>query len=116
MKVIIAGGRDFNDYTLLKEKCDYYLSNSEDIEIVSGTAHGADMLGERYAAERGYLVRKFPADWDRYGKSAGYKRNMQMAMYGDTLIAFWDQKSKGTMNMIDIANKKGLEVKVVIYE
>ena len=105
MKIIIAGGRNFNDYNKLRESCDNILVNQKDVEIVSGTAAGADTLGERYAQEKGYEVKKFPAQWDLYGKSAGYKRNQQMAEYADGLIAFWDGKSRGTKHMIDIANK-----------
>jgi len=115
MKVIIAGGRNFRDYDKLRESCDNILVNQKEIEIVSGTAAGADTLGERYAQEKGYEVKKFPAQWDLYGKSAGYKRNQQMAEYADGLIAFWDGKSKGTKHMIDIANKMGLKVRVIRY-
>jgi len=115
MKVIIAGGRNFRDYDKLRESCDNILVNQKEVEIVSGTAAGADTLGERYAQEKGYEVKKFPAQWDLYGKSAGYKRNQQMAEYADGLIAFWDGNSKGTKHMIDIANKMGLKVRVVRY-
>ena len=115
MKVIIAGGRNFRDYNKLRESCDNILVNQKELEIVSGTAAGADTLGERYAQEKGYEVKKFPAQWDLYGKSAGYKRNQQMAEYADGLIAFWDGKSKGTKHMIDIANKMGLKVRVIRY-
>lgn len=115
MKIIIAGGRDFNDYDLLCRNCDKALSLQTEIEIVSGTANGADKLGEKYANENGYQVKQFPADWDRYGKSAGYKRNEEMAKYADALIAFWNGKSKGTKHMIDLANHYKLKVKVVTY-
>jgi hypothetical protein len=115
MKVIIAGGRNFNDYDKLRESCDNILINQEEVEVVSGTASGADTLGEKYAQEKGYKIEKFPAQWDLYGKSAGYKRNQQMAEYADGLIAFWDGKSKGTKHMIDIATNKGLKVRVVRY-
>jgi len=113
MKVIIAGSRDFNDYEKLVKKCDFYLSNVRDIEIVSGTARGADKLGERYAKERCYPIKEFPANWDEYGKSAGSIRNREMADYADALIAFWDGKSRGTKDMIEAAQKKGLRIKVV---
>jgi hypothetical protein len=114
-KVIIAGGRDFSDYQLLVEKCDKYLANQTNIEIVSGTAKGADSLGERYAKDKGYNVKPFPADWAAFGKRAGYLRNEQMANYANALIAFWDGESRGTKHMIDIATEKGLLVKVVSY-
>ena len=115
MKVIIAGGRDFNDYILLKRKCDELLKDVSDIEIVSGAANGADRLGERYAVEKGYPVKQFPADWKQYGNSAGIKRNAEMANYAEMLIAFWDGKSRGTKNMIDVATTKNFRVEVVKY-
>jgi predicted Rossmann fold nucleotide-binding protein DprA/Smf involved in DNA uptake len=116
MKVIIAGGRDFSDYPLLIESCDQILSDLDNIEIVSGRARGADSLGEDYALERGYDCKIFPADWEKYGKAAGYKRNSEMAEYSDLLIAFWDGTSKGTEHMINIARKKGLKIKIINYE
>lgn len=118
-RIIIAGGRDFKNYELLKERVDFYLSKAiadgYDIEIVSGTANGADKLGERYARERGYKIASFPADWNTHGKKAGYLRNAEMANYADALIAFWDKKSRGTNHMINLAKEKGLLVRVVNY-
>lgn len=116
LKVIIAGGRDFSDYHLLKIECDRLLSNVlPDVEVVSGKARGADTLGEVYAKEKGLLVKEFPADWKRLGKKAGYIRNAQMADYADAVIAFWDGESRGTKHMIEIAREAGLNVKVVRY-
>jgi len=115
MKVIIAGGRDFNDYDLLRGKCDEVIGDNTDIEIISGTANGADRLGERYAKEKGYPVVRFPAKWSEYGKSAGPIRNKEMADYGDTLISFWDGKSKGTKHMIETAKRNNLHVTVVLW-
>ena len=126
MKVIIAGGRDFNDYELLKKNSNYFLGHTDTrIEIVSGgqvsinkktgERHGADYLGERFAKENGYAVKKFPANWSKYGKSAGPIRNKEMAEYADMLIAFWDGKSKGTKNMIDLAIQYELKVYVVNF-
>ena len=118
-KVIIAGTRTFADYPLLCSSCDKYLSQkgqTHDIIIVSGTARGADRLGEQYASERGYQVQQFPADWEKNGRAAGYMRNADMANYSDALIAFWDGQSKGTLNMIKTARKKGLAVRVVNYK
>ncbi|KPE51242.1 DUF2493 domain-containing protein [Chryseobacterium indologenes] len=112
-KVIIAGTRTFEDYSFLKERCDYYLQNYQEIEIISGGARGADLLGERYAVENGYNISRFPANWD-LGPKAGPIRNREMAEYADALIAFWDSKSKGTLSMINIAKELGLKVKIVL--
>lgn len=117
-KVIIAGGRDFGNYELLKEKCDYYLQHKlreGRVVIISGHASGADSLGERYAQERGLECEQYPADWKTHGKAAGPIRNKVMAEVADALIAFWDGQSRGTANMINLAKSKGLKVGVVKY-
>lgn len=116
-KVIIAGGREFDNYEQLKEACDYYLQNKtkEGIEIVSGGATGADALGERYAEERGYPITKFPADWGKHGRAAGPIRNKEMANYANALVAFWDGQSKGTKSMIELAREGWLDVRVEEY-
>lgn len=114
MKVIVAGGRRFNNYELV---CNYLDPLKELIdEIVEGEAKGADLLGKRYGEDNGIRVKEMPADWS-IGKSAGYKRNTAMAEYigKGILLAFWDGESKGTKHMIDIATAKGLDVIIVLY-
>lgn len=113
-KIIIAGSRGFTDYDLLQRTLNTYGISPHD-KIISGTANGADKLGEKYANENSIEVKRFPAEWDKYGKSAGYKRNEQMALYADSLIAFWDGKSKGTKHMIDLAKRHNLKVEVVAF-
>ncbi len=113
--VIIAGSRTFKDFNLLCNVCDSLLTNAKTIEIVSGTAPGADKLGEQYAKQRNYKLKQFPADWEKHGKSAGYKRNKEMAEYSDILIAFWDGESKGTKHMIDLAIEDGLLIEIIDF-
>lgn len=116
MKVIVAGSRDFSDYDLMKKKLDTLLScQAGEVVIVSGSAKGADKLGEKYAQERGYKISSHPADWVRLGKSAGYIRNEEMAKEADALIAFWDGMSRGTKHMIDLAEKYKLQIRVIRY-
>jgi len=115
MKVIIAGGRDFNDYDLLCRKTDIILSRQDEIEIVSGVAKGADKLGERYANERGYPIKRFPPDWNHHGNRAGFIRNEDMALYADALILFWDGRSRGSQNMLKIGSVIGLKIRIVRY-
>lgn len=128
LRVIIAGSRDFDNFSKLMNNCNDILSDIvnknhdlEKIRIISGTARGADQLGEQYAKITGYEVSRFPADWDGLGKRAGYVRNAEMARFAvvdgnyGVLIAFWDGKSKGTKHMIDLAEKNGLEVHIVRF-
>ena len=116
-KVIVAGGRDFNNYKLLSDTLYKLLDNKQpsQVEIVSGTCRGADLLGEKWAKITDTKIKRFPADWDEYGKSAGFVRNKQMANYSDALVAFWDGKSKGTKNMIELAKRNNLSVRVIKY-
>lgn len=123
MKLIIAGGRDFENIlkaqtALMQFSIEQFgepLSSALITEIVSGGAKGADAIGEKVAIANGIPVKKFPADWEGLGKRAGFVRNAEMVEYADALLAFWDGESKGTKHMIDLATKKGLIVKVVNY-
>ena len=105
MKLIIAGSRTFYNYELLKEtlqKLNLHIS-----EIVCGEAAGADSLGRKYGEENFIPITSFPANWDKYGRKAGIIRNHQMGDYADYLIAFWDGKSKGTLDMINYMQQLG---------
>lgn len=118
MKLIIAGTRTFDNYGLLADTLynRYGLGfATTKLEIVSGTAKGADKLGEGFAEYHNLKLTKFPADWDKYGKSAGIIRNRQMAEYADEAVIFWDAHSKGSLNMIQTMRDLGKPVYVVIY-
>ena len=120
MKVIVAGGRDFNDYKLLKETLDNFQQEYGNItEVVSGTAKGVDKLGEQYANENNIHIKRFVPDWEGLGKKAGHVRNRKMGDYAKEhngmLVAFWDKQSRGTKGMIDYATKIGLKSVVVVY-
>jgi hypothetical protein len=110
-KYIIAGSRDFTDFELLER----VLNEFEISEIVCGGARGADLLGKEYAEKYNIPVKMFPADWERYGKGAGHRRNLEMAEYADVLIAFWDGNSTGTAHMIKEAHRRKLYTAVVKY-
>jgi hypothetical protein len=112
-RLIIAGSRGFTDYQLAKQHLDSIAAGWEIAHVISGCARGADRLGERWAAERGIEVKRFPARWSEYGKRAGRIRNEMMAACATHLIAFWDEKSRGTKHMIETAREYGLDVTVV---
>jgi hypothetical protein len=112
-RIVIAGCRDYNNYEEAEEFIDLCVSSfagKDNIVIVSGGAKGADMLGERYASERGFAIERYNADWKTYGRKAGPMRNNQMAEICDLVICFWDEKSKGTGSMIALAKKHGKKV------
>ena len=107
VRVIVAGGRNFipseNDERWLITM----LKALEATHVISGCAKGADTFGETIAKKLKLPIMQYPADWNKFGKSAGYKRNIQMADNADALIVF--EGGKGTAMMIDIARKKGLK-------
>lgn len=107
---IIAGSRDITDPKLLRtavEQCGWNINT-----VVCGLASGPDTLGMLWARQNNIPVEFFPADWKKYGLSAGMYRNTQMAEAAEALIALWDGTSKGTANMINIAKRKKLKVYV----
>lgn len=119
-RVIVAGSRYFNDKDKLYGVLDEIVKElGGNIEIVSGCCRGADKLGEQYASEHNIPVKRFPADWLKYGKKAGYIRNKEMADYaseGDGrgwLVAFPLGASKGTRMMVDLAYKNNLGICVI---
>lgn len=119
-KVIIAGSRNFEDYALMSEKLnDLFVHSSEFngsvIKIISGMANGADTLAIRYADEHKMTKVLFPANWKSYPRIAGFLRNRDMLNIATHLIAFWDGKSSGTKDMIDIAQEKGIPVWIFNY-
>lgn len=111
MKVIIAGSRGIEDYAIIeKAMLESGLDLSAITEVVSGTARGVDQLGEYWAFQRGIPVKRFPAQWDLYGREAGFVRNEEMAHYADALVAIQKNNSHGTQHMINFAEKVGLKV------
>ena len=108
MKTIIAGSRTIENYKLVEDavnKCGW-----KPTIVVSGCARGVDKLGEEWASNHGKVIEKYPADWDKYGKRAGFLRNERMADNAEALILIWDGESKGSQMMLSIAKKKGLKI------
>lgn len=116
---LVVGSRGFSDYALLSDKLDRLLVNQNRVVIVSGGASGADTLAIRYAGERGYRCIVFSAEWETYGKKAGYIRNRAMQEYISKVsdrgcVAFWDGKSPGTRQNFALAKQFGNKLKIVL--
>ena len=114
-KLAIVGSRTFNDY---EKMCEFIKENfnlNEITHIVSGGARGADALGERFAKEYNKELILFKADWNKYGKSAGFRRNVDIINECDVCAAFWDGKSHGTKHDIDLCAEKGKECKICYF-
>ena len=117
-KVVIAGGRDFNDFPRLCDVMDKLLERQikvNKIIIISGGARGADTLGERYARLRNFGVIKMKADWSKDGKRAGFIRNKEMLNIADGVVCFWDGKSRGTEHMVNITKGSLKHLRIISY-
>ena len=111
MKLIIAGSRTFTDYQLLCRTLTPELLRIT--QVITGGARGADQLGYRWAWKHQVKHQLFRADWGRFGKSAGMRRNYQMAQAGDMLLAFWDGQSPGIAHMAQCMRQLGKPVVVI---
>jgi hypothetical protein len=112
-KLIIAGSRKCNDFSLVEKAVDS--SGFKPIMIISGCAPGADRLGERYAEKWKLPLKKMPADWDQFGKRAGFERNGRMADEGDAGVLVWDGESPGTKNMQEELRKREKPCFILTY-
>lgn len=107
MRIIITGGRNFNNIELVKKVFSDLPSGPH--TIVHGGCSGADSLADKEARRRGWCVEVYPAKWNIHGKSAGPKRNAEMADMGaDLCIAF--PGGRGTTNMVNNAKRRGIKV------
>jgi hypothetical protein len=116
MKLAIIGSRNFNNYEIFKKEVDIFIiENNFTVDlIISGGAKGADSLGERYAREYDLPTQIFYPNWDKYGKKAGYLRNIDIVKSSDAVIAFWDGSSPGTKSSIDLAIKENKILKIIL--
>jgi hypothetical protein len=111
MKVAVIGSRSFNDPSLI----DKILSGRSITRIISGGAMGADMLAEQWAKSNGIETTIYLPDWKTYGRSAGIIRNRNIIGECDECIAFWDGKSPGTRNSIELCKKFSKHVNIIFY-
>lgn len=111
MRIAIVGGRDFNDYDLLKKSIKVLPGDT----IISGGARGADTLAKRFAYENRLNLVEHSPDWDKFGKRAGFIRNELIVKDAEVVYAFWDGVSKGTANSISIAKRLCKNLEVIYY-
>ncbi len=114
IRILVVGSRSLTNIEYLSVFLDKFISDrgykNEDVEIISGGASGTDALAKRYAENNGLKYTEFPAEWDKYGRKAGYIRNRKMHEYIAQVpcrvcIAFWDGESKGTQHSFSLAKE-----------
>lgn len=115
LKLAIIGSRSFNDYELLKETLNQIIKEKRlNIGlIISGGAKGADSLAYRYSIENQIEFKLFKAEWEKYGRAAGIRRDSDIINDCDLCIAFWDGKSRGTSHSISLCSKQNKECIII---
>lgn len=117
VKLAIVGSRGITNSRLLEEIIDEYLRPEyEIIEVISGGAKGVDSLAEDWADSNGIDKRIFLADWKKYGKSAGYRRNHDIIKNSDFVLVLWDGESRGTRHDISLMKTYNKEGKIFIVK
>lgn len=94
----------------------FYLTenwNIPEVTLIHGGARGVDTYAGEWGHLNGVEIEVYEAEWDHFGKSAGYRRNSEMVRDADVVVAFWDGKSKGTKHSIDLALKARKELHVL---
>jgi hypothetical protein len=115
MKLIVGGSRDVHiHHDELFEIIEKFGILYELTEIVSGCASGIDSDAIEFAEKYKIKLKKFPADWDKYGGLAGPRRNLEMAQYSDALLLIWDGKSRGSANMLSRMKAMGKPIYEII--
>jgi hypothetical protein len=112
--VAIVGSRGFTDTMLVQRCVRRLLALHDNLRIVSGGARGADRQAELAAAELDVPIVIHPAEWDRFGRSAGFRRNETIVNDADMLVAFFADgpRSRGTTHSLSLALTKGIPVHV----
>lgn len=108
MKIAIIGSRN-----LRVDNFDKYLPENV-TEIISGGAKGIDTCAKNYAHSRNLKLTEFLPEYDKYGRGAPLKRNIQIINYADLVVAFWDGKSHGTKFVIDKCRMMNKQIKIFI--
>lgn len=112
MKVLVCGGRDYDRYVELSDYLDKMHEETPITCVIQGGARGADSKAAKWADTNQVNCIAVPAKWGKHGKSAGYKRNVEMLDYNpDKVVA--TRGGKGTAMMKDIATKAGIPVETV---
>jgi hypothetical protein len=118
MRVLVCGTRSYFNETFMRSVLEKL---GKDTVIIEGEARGADSQARAVAESLGLVVEKYPAEWNKYGRSAGFVRNTQMLREGhpDEVYAFFEdlkayEKSKGTKNMIAQARRIFIPVTIFI--
>jgi len=110
MNVAIVGSRNFPGL----HRVDKFVAGlPDDCVVVSGGARGVDSRAQAAATARGLTVIVHHADWETYGKRAGFMRNSKIVEGCDYLVAFWDEQSKGTQDSIQKARRAGIPISII---
>lgn len=113
MRILITGSRDWDDRDRLWGALNEAASE-HGVTLVSGACpSGADLMAEEWAeCQPDVTIERHPAEWDKYGKSAGFRRNAEMVNLGaDICLAFVRNGSRGATHTANLAQKAGIQTR-----
>lgn len=115
MKVLVTGSRDWTDEARIRMVLSEFILHGESLTVIEGGARGADEIAGRLADEMGFTRVTVKADWEKFGRSAGPIRNRAMlAMEPDLVLGFCKNGSRGTMDCIHEASRRGVETRLYV--
>lgn len=118
MNIMVCGSRDITNYKVVFNAINKIININGNIDytLISGGAKGVDSLVKEYATYNNFPLIEVLPQWDKYGKVAGIRRNIDMVLMSDYVICIWDNKSKGTKSVIDYCIKYNIKHEVIVYE
>lgn len=119
-RVMVCGSREgFTDVEVMQALDELFHEHSyhpPHMIVIHGAACGVDTIARRWASIHGAVLEEYPAEWEKHGKAAGYIRNKTMVDSADIVVAFWNGKSKGTYNSINLALEARKELHIYYPE
>ena len=114
MRAIVFGGRDFNNRRLGFRALNQIHEKTPITCVISGTARGADTIGELWAAAHGIPIERYKPDWAKYGRAAGIIRNRDMAEQGNPDCGICFPGGNGTYHMKKTLKEMGIKVYTIV--
>lgn len=106
IKLMVCGSRSITDKDFIYEKIDECVAGlNDDVTIIEGEARGVDSIAKQWALDHNKKIESYPAKWGTYGKSAGFRRNVDMVKACDKCLILWDGNSKGTKHDLDLCKE-----------
>ena len=112
-RVLVTGSRAWRGHAIIHNALDQIHAEHPDMVLVHGACpQGADAIADRWGILRGVEIERHPAEWRRYGRGAGFRRNSEMVEAGAAVcVAFIRAGSSGATHTADLAEAAGIDTR-----